>query len=206
MVSSFSQKITQLRKEKGLTQKSASESLLVSQALLSHYEKGIRECGLDFVVRAAKFYGASCDYLLGCSNSRISIRGDEDGAFGMDKGTLSSSLYVLLSQIEQVANPDLVSDVHWFVALAIYRAALAVNGTGAVSAEDFRLDPSTARALATTTMSLQESSIVTASRRLSESLHIKNHNLLSAMISESENHILSNLKDIALGGAEQAKA
>ena len=40
----------------------------MSQALLSHYEKGVRECGLDFVVRAADFYGVSCDYLLGRSN------------------------------------------------------------------------------------------------------------------------------------------
>ena len=37
----------------------------VSQALLSHYEKGIRECGLDFVVRSADYYHVSCDYLLG---------------------------------------------------------------------------------------------------------------------------------------------
>lgn len=37
----------------------------VSQALLSHYEKGIRECGLDFVIRAADLYEVSTDYMLG---------------------------------------------------------------------------------------------------------------------------------------------
>lgn len=37
----------------------------ISQALLSHYEKGIRECGLDFLVKAAEYYDVSCDYLLG---------------------------------------------------------------------------------------------------------------------------------------------
>ena len=42
----------------------------VSQALLSHYEKGIRECGLDFVVRVADYYNVSCDYLLGRSAER----------------------------------------------------------------------------------------------------------------------------------------
>ena len=50
-----------LRKEKGVTQRKAAEDLGVSQALLSHYEKGIRECGLDFVVRSADYYHVSCD-------------------------------------------------------------------------------------------------------------------------------------------------
>jgi DNA-binding XRE family transcriptional regulator len=63
--SHFPRIITLLRKERGLSQKSVAESLGVSQALLSHYEKGIRECGLDFVVKIADFYGVSCDYLLG---------------------------------------------------------------------------------------------------------------------------------------------
>ena len=47
----FNRIIKLLRKERGITQKQAAEDLGVSQALLSHYEKGIRECGLDFVVR-----------------------------------------------------------------------------------------------------------------------------------------------------------
>ena len=44
----FNRIIKLLRKERGITQKQAAEDLGVSQALLSHYEKGIRECGLDF--------------------------------------------------------------------------------------------------------------------------------------------------------------
>ncbi len=47
----FNRIIKLLRKERGITQKQAAEDLGVSQALLSHYEKGIRECGLDFVVK-----------------------------------------------------------------------------------------------------------------------------------------------------------
>ena len=61
----FSRNITLLRKEKKLSQKQAAAELGISQALLSHYEKGIRECGLDFVVKAADYYNVSCDYLLG---------------------------------------------------------------------------------------------------------------------------------------------
>ena len=59
-----------LRKERGLRQKEAADQLGVAQALLSHYENGKRECGLDFLVTAADFYGVSVDYILGRTSSR----------------------------------------------------------------------------------------------------------------------------------------
>ena len=42
----------------------------ISQALLSHYENGIREPGLLFVVKACDYYHVSADYLLGRTLSR----------------------------------------------------------------------------------------------------------------------------------------
>ena len=65
MNNSFARNLTFLRKERKLSQKQAASDLGISQALLSHYEKGIRECSLDFVVKAADYYNVSCDYLLG---------------------------------------------------------------------------------------------------------------------------------------------
>ena len=73
MATAFSNRITILRKEQGLSQKEAAVSLGVSQALLSHYEKGVRECGLDVVVRGAESYGVTTDYLLGKDDSRFGI-------------------------------------------------------------------------------------------------------------------------------------
>lgn len=61
----FPRIITFLRKERGLSQKQVAADMGISQALLSHYEKGIRECGLDFLVKTAEYYEVSCDYLLG---------------------------------------------------------------------------------------------------------------------------------------------
>lgn len=61
----FPRILTLLRKEQGYSQKKVAADLGISQALLSHYEKGIRECGLDFLVRVATYYDVSCDYLLG---------------------------------------------------------------------------------------------------------------------------------------------
>lgn len=62
--------LTELRKEKGLSQKEAAAKLGISQALLSHYEKGIRECGQSFLIKVADFYGVTCDYLLGRTKER----------------------------------------------------------------------------------------------------------------------------------------
>lgn len=62
--------LTELRKEKGLSQKEAASKLGISQALLSHYEKGIRECGQSFLIKVADFYEVSCDYLLGRTKER----------------------------------------------------------------------------------------------------------------------------------------
>ena len=61
MNNDFPRIVTLLRKERGLSQKQAALELGISQALLSHYEKGIRECGLDFVVKIADYYEVSCD-------------------------------------------------------------------------------------------------------------------------------------------------
>ena len=63
--SRFASVLSQLRKERGCSQKKAAADLGISQALLSHYEKGIRECGLDFVIKCSEYYGVTTDYLLG---------------------------------------------------------------------------------------------------------------------------------------------
>ena len=91
MTSDFSRVITLLRKERGITQKQAAADLGVSQALLSHYEKGIRECGLDFVVRVADYYEVSCDYLLGRSTDRNGLTLNVEDL--LDSETRSDSKY-----------------------------------------------------------------------------------------------------------------
>ena len=55
MATDFSRTLSLLRQEKGVSQRKAAAELGISQALLSHYENGIREPGLAIVTRA-------CDY------------------------------------------------------------------------------------------------------------------------------------------------
>ncbi len=59
--------LTSLRSERGISQRKAAADLGISQALLSHYENGVREPRLDFVVRVCDYYGVSADYMLGRS-------------------------------------------------------------------------------------------------------------------------------------------
>ena len=65
MNADFSRTLALLRQEKGISQRKAAKELGISQALLSHYENGIREPGLAFVKKACDFYHVSADYLLG---------------------------------------------------------------------------------------------------------------------------------------------
>lgn len=80
-LSKFATVLSQLRKERGISQKKAATDLGISQALLSHYEKGIRECGLDFVIKCSKYYGVTTDYLLGVSDSRNGMSVDYLSAY-----------------------------------------------------------------------------------------------------------------------------
>ena len=61
----YSHHLAELRKKAGLSQRAAAAQLGISQALLSNYERALREPGLDFICRACDFYGVSADWLLG---------------------------------------------------------------------------------------------------------------------------------------------
>jgi transcriptional regulator with XRE-family HTH domain len=65
MIPEVGKNLFRLRQEMELSQREAAGELGISQALLSHYENGLREPGLSFLLRACDFYHVSADYLLG---------------------------------------------------------------------------------------------------------------------------------------------
>ena len=89
MTRGFSETMSELRRKKGASQRTAAADLGISQALLSHYEHGAREPGLDFVCRACEYYGVSADYLLG--------RTDEPG------GETAPRLHALAEELRALA-------------------------------------------------------------------------------------------------------
>lgn len=136
MNDAFPRIITLLRKERGLSQKKAAEELQVSQALLSHYEKGIRECGLEFVVKIANFYQVSCDYLLGRSPNRTGATitvdelpedtgkgGHKTGVIAtLNKKLIMNSLNVIYGILQECNNHALTQEVSSFLSTGIYKA------------------------------------------------------------------------------------
>ena len=100
MATDFSRTLSLLRQEKGVSQRKAAAELGISQALLSHYENGIREPGLAFVTRVCDYYHVSADYLLGRTLSRdgsIIDAGDVYDASG-EKGSLRGSIMAILQK------------------------------------------------------------------------------------------------------------
>jgi transcriptional regulator with XRE-family HTH domain len=64
MERNFAQTLSDLRKSRGYSQRKVARDLGISQALLSHYENGFREPGIEFICRVCDYYNISADYLL----------------------------------------------------------------------------------------------------------------------------------------------
>jgi transcriptional regulator with XRE-family HTH domain len=145
MNAQFPRILALLRAERHISQKQAAADLGISQALLSHYEKGIRECGLDFVVRVADYYDVSCDYLLGRSADRSGLTltaedlpeaaGNEKavGSAGLqivlNKKLIVNSMNILFDALAKAKNRALVTEVSSFLMLAVYRMFRVVHST-----------------------------------------------------------------------------
>ncbi len=63
-------RIKDLREDSDRTQREISEYLFCDQSLYSKYERGLREVPVNVVIKLAKFYGTSTDYILGLTNEK----------------------------------------------------------------------------------------------------------------------------------------
>ena len=61
----ISDRIKELRIENNLSQKSLAEHIGVSQKAIDFWEKGTNEPKATYVIRLAKFFNVTTDYLLG---------------------------------------------------------------------------------------------------------------------------------------------
>lgn len=170
----FPRIITLLRKERGLSQKKVAEDLQVSQALLSHYEKGVRECGLDFVVRAANYYDVSCDYLLGRTPDRTGAMltvedipdadtNDTDKMFRgnvmatLNKKLIANTLNVIYDLLQKSKNKHLTTELSAYLMVAVYKMFRLLYSANAKNPQGiFRVSPRLSDGLATAAMSIAQ--------------------------------------------------
>lgn len=145
----FSRTLSLLRQEKGVSQRTAATALGISQALLSHYENGIREPGLPFVVKACDYYGVSADFLLGRTLSRdgTTIAPEELYDLSQEKNNsmkggvlallskklLVNSIGVLFDLLGKLNNKRAIKAAANYLSVAVYqlyRDLYRVNPTG----------------------------------------------------------------------------
>ncbi|MBD5083059.1 MAG: helix-turn-helix transcriptional regulator [Clostridiales bacterium] len=198
--SKFAAILSQLRKERGCSQKKAAADLGISQALLSHYEKGIRECGLDFVIKCSDYYGVTTDYLLGVSTSRYGIDEEylykisNEGIDGSSMSTVSKGMKILLeTAVASTEGTDTIRYLHDYYMLCLYRGALTLAKSGKLPSEMFKLDYTIGHELASAAISLLDARFVFIEDKSRTGADIVNKSELATIIEEAENYLISNL-------------
>ncbi|MBQ4037722.1 MAG: helix-turn-helix transcriptional regulator [Clostridia bacterium] len=58
-------RLRDLREDHDLTQQAVADHLGMKQSQYNRYERGLRDLPTDVLIRLAKLYGTSTDYLLG---------------------------------------------------------------------------------------------------------------------------------------------
>lgn len=182
MNSDFSRVLTLLRKEKSISQKKAARDLGISQGLLSHYEKGKRECGLDFLVKAADYYAVSCDYLLGRSpepQGKTISYGDipeEDntykekiGAGGVivafNKKLIINSVNVLFSLLHKCKSHTLVKEVSSYMMISVYQMFRVIYSSNKKNDENFfTVEKTVSTGMATAAMNISHAAASAAAQ------------------------------------------
>lgn len=194
-LSKFSEVLSRLRKERGISQKKAATDLGISQALLSHYEKGIRECGLDFVIKCSEYYNVTTDYLLGVSENRNGVTTDY---FGSEED--GESLALLTCAAKQLLDTAVAASsgtnsgkfVSDYYMLALYRGALTLAKAGAIPKELFRIDHNVARELASAAIAVEDAKFALIEDRSRTGVDGTDYSAVSSLIEQAETFILDN--------------
>lgn len=162
MNTDFSRNLILLRKERALSQKKVSEDLGISQALLSHYEKGIRECGLDFVVNAADYFNVSCDFLLGRTKQREMQKPEKQAKSKGDGSTsaaddITAAVYIVFGILKKINSKCIAEEVANYLYSSVYtmfRMLYSANDKNAQ--EPFAITPELYTAVTASKMSMSK--------------------------------------------------
>lgn len=151
MNGNFNHRLVELRTEKGKSQKDVAADLGISQALLSHYEKGIREYSLAFLCKAAEYYGVTADYILGRTQSRTGFDAntlsdnDEDAVFNT-KSIYKAAIMTHERMNAGSAQAGEYADILY--AVTIYRTLFVAAQKGYIPKRWFSVSPKIAQAAA----------------------------------------------------------
>lgn len=194
-ISKFAQVLSQLRKERGISQKKASGDLGISQALLSHYEKGIRECGLDFVIKCSEYYGVTTDYLLGVSENRngvdMNFMSDGDSTDVSSVQTLVQASNMIMKMVAGAKDEGASKYIYDYYTLCIYRGALTMAKAGILPKEMFKIDFTLGRELASAAIAVEDARFVFIEDKSRTGTDLSEKTALHSIIEQAEELILN---------------
>ncbi len=65
----YFQRIYDLRIDHDMTQQQVADHLVCNRQVYARYERGIREIPVSMLIKLAKLYGTTTDYILGISDN-----------------------------------------------------------------------------------------------------------------------------------------
>ncbi len=176
----FSRTLSLLRQERGVSQRTAAGDLGISQALLSHYENGIREPGLAFVVKACDYYHVSADFILGRTLSREgNMLNEQEVLSAAEPGNvlqgsvlatlqsklLSGAIGVLFGLLGKLGDKAAINAAAAYLSNAVYQLYRHLYRTAGGNEAYFALDPAAcSMGVADADMKLRETAYARALR------------------------------------------
>ncbi len=67
-MTTFAKRLNELRTENKLSMKQLAQKINVTDGAISNWENDINEPKISYLIKLAKFFGVSADYLLGLDN------------------------------------------------------------------------------------------------------------------------------------------
>ena len=74
MKNEYIERIIEIRKEQGYSQKEIAELLNTTQQQYAKYEKGIQEIPTRRIIELAKIFNVTSDYILGVTNEKRPLK------------------------------------------------------------------------------------------------------------------------------------
>lgn len=106
----FPERLTELRKREGLTQRELAKALHMSASAIGMYEAGKREPNFDTVEAIAAYFHVSASYLLGIEfNPEKAMIAAARETLSRDASDLVSQLRTILDRLPEDKLPELVN-------------------------------------------------------------------------------------------------
>lgn len=126
MKTDFAAILSSLRRENNLSQKKAADELGISQALLSHYENGVREPKMEFIIKACRYYGVSTDYIFGRTDEKsfagkITLKCSDD-----DQRRNADAAALIITILSEIGDEQLSNSAARYVSFSIFTVLSAL--------------------------------------------------------------------------------